>query len=172
MNIQEALNVFGLSGDVTEKDIKTAFRRLSLKYHPDKNPELGGEMMKMINTARDFLLLNLDKIKAAQSSNQDDHYDYSEEMEAVLRALFNLPDIVYEVIGNWVWISGDTKQHKEALKALKCKWASKKQQWFYRPEEHKSRRSAGELSIEEIREKYGTYGKKNAGGRRVLQSAL
>ena len=87
MNIQEALNVFGLSGDVTEADIKKAFKRLSLKYHPDRNPELGGEMMKMINAARDFLLANLDKIKYGQSTEQADYYDFSEEMENVLREL-------------------------------------------------------------------------------------
>ncbi|HGV5226690.1 TPA: DnaJ domain-containing protein, partial [Escherichia coli] len=35
MNIQEALNVFGLSGDLTEKDIKAAYKKAALKYHPD-----------------------------------------------------------------------------------------------------------------------------------------
>ncbi|OZZ43770.1 DnaJ domain-containing protein, partial [Klebsiella pneumoniae] len=38
MNIQEALNVFGLSGDLTEKDIKAAYKKAALKYHPDRNP--------------------------------------------------------------------------------------------------------------------------------------
>ena len=28
MNIQEALNVFGLSGELTEKDIKAAYRKI------------------------------------------------------------------------------------------------------------------------------------------------
>lgn len=32
-----ALKVFGLSQDATEKDIKDAYRRLSLLYHPDRN---------------------------------------------------------------------------------------------------------------------------------------
>ena len=171
MNIQEALNVFGLSGDVTEADIKKAFKRLSLKYHPDRNPELGGEMMKMINAARDFLLANLDKIKYGQSTEQADYYDFSEEMENVLRELAGLTDIVFEIIGNWVWISGYTKTHKDTLKALKCRWASKKQQWFYRPEEHKSRRSFGEMSIDEIREKFGSFGKRKSSGRKNLQAA-
>jgi len=78
---------------------------------------------------------------------------------------------VFEIIGNWVWISGDTKTHKDTLKALKCRWASKKQQWFYRPEEHKSRRSFGEMSIDEIREKFGSFGKRKSSGRKNLQAA-
>ncbi|HAK9055102.1 TPA: J domain-containing protein [Salmonella enterica] len=39
MNVQEALNVFGLSGEVTEADIKKAFKRLAVQFHPDKNPQ-------------------------------------------------------------------------------------------------------------------------------------
>ena len=72
--------------------------------------------------------------------------------------------LVYEVIGNWIWISGNTIEHKEALKEMGCKWAAKKKQWFYRPEEHKSYWNREEHTIEEIRAKYGTSGKFQAGG--------
>ncbi|HAN2841652.1 TPA: DnaJ domain-containing protein, partial [Escherichia coli O25b:H4-ST131] len=37
MNVQEALNIFGLSGELTEQDIKTAYKKAALKYHPDRN---------------------------------------------------------------------------------------------------------------------------------------
>ncbi|MCV1244541.1 J domain-containing protein, partial [Klebsiella pneumoniae] len=65
MNIQEALNIFGLSGQLTEKDIKNAFKKAALKYHPDRNP-VGAEMMKAVNSAFDFLMANLDKINQYQ----------------------------------------------------------------------------------------------------------
>ena len=32
-----ALKVFGLGENATKEDVKTAYRRLSLKYHPDRN---------------------------------------------------------------------------------------------------------------------------------------
>ncbi|PAV05376.1 molecular chaperone DnaJ [Arsenophonus sp. ENCA] len=61
MNIQEALNIFNLSGELTEKNIKTTYKKLALKYHPDRNP-LGNELMKAVNNAFDFLMANIDKI--------------------------------------------------------------------------------------------------------------
>ncbi|MEN3262819.1 DnaJ domain-containing protein [Sodalis endosymbiont of Spalangia cameroni] len=163
MNIQEALNIFNLSGELTEKDIKATYKKLALKYHPDRNP-LGNELMKAVNTAFDFLMTNIDKINQFQSSNEDERYNYSEELENVLKTLSNLYGVIFEVIGNWVWISGETREHKNALKELGCKWAAKKKQWFYRPEEHKSRFNRKEHSIDEIREMYGTNGRRKAKG--------
>lgn len=125
MNIQEALNIFGLSGDLTEKDIKTAYKKAALKYHPDRNP-LGAELMKAVNAAFDFLMANIDKINQFQSADENARYDYSEELEKVLNVLSGLSGVVYEVIGNWIWISGDTKEHKDTLKEMGCKWAAKK----------------------------------------------
>ncbi|MER1924091.1 DnaJ domain-containing protein, partial [Proteus mirabilis] len=34
MTIQEALNIFGLAGELTEDDIKKAYKKSALKYHP------------------------------------------------------------------------------------------------------------------------------------------
>ena len=80
MNIQEALNIFGLSGQLTEKDIKNAFKKAALKYHPDRNP-VGAEMMKAVNSAFDFLMANLDKINQYQSPEQSAIYNYGDELE-------------------------------------------------------------------------------------------
>lgn len=163
MTIQEALNVLNLSGDVSEKTLKTAFKKMALKFHPDRNP-LGAELMKAVNAAFELLMKNLNIINDVKSKDDKDFYNYSEQLETVLAQLANMPDIIFEVIGNWIWIEGDTKTHKEELYAMNCKWASKKKKWFYRPEEHKSRFNRSELSMEEIRKKYGSSG--NFKGRR------
>lgn len=168
MNIQEALNVFGLTGEVNQLELKKAFKRLAVKYHPDKNP-IGAEMMKMINAAYEFLTNNIEKIKQFQSSNEEDVYNYSDEIESVLKTIATLEGVIFEVIGNWVWIRGETKNHKEILKSLKCKWAPTKKEWYYRPEEHKSIYNRKTHTIEEIREMYGTNGQRKAKGKKQLE---
>ncbi|ECG0550708.1 J domain-containing protein [Salmonella enterica subsp. enterica serovar Enteritidis] len=163
MNIQQALNIFGLSGELTEKDIKKAYKQAALKFHPDRNP-VGADMMKAVNAAFDFLMQNIDKINQFQSADENARYDFGEELEKVLNILSGLSGVVYEVIGNWIWISGETKTHKDMLKEIGCKWAAKKKQWFYRPEEYKASRNRKEHSIDEIREMYGTNGQRKATG--------
>ena len=49
--------VLKLDIDASEKDISKAFRRLSVKCHPDKNPsEEAKEVFHKLTLARDFLL--------------------------------------------------------------------------------------------------------------------
>ncbi|HDX0987992.1 TPA: DnaJ domain-containing protein, partial [Pasteurella multocida] len=53
MNINEALNLLNLSQNVSKDDIKKAYKKMAIKYHPDRNPA-GAEVMKAINAAFEF----------------------------------------------------------------------------------------------------------------------
>ncbi|ENO9982411.1 J domain-containing protein [Morganella morganii] len=174
MNIQQALNVFGLSGELTEQDIKTAYKKASLKFHPDRNQgnPVAAEMMKAVNCAYDVLMQNLDKINAFQSTDESKRYNYGEEIENVLNELNVLSGIIFEVAGNWIWISGDTKTHKDALGAngLGCKWSPKKSMWYYRPEEYKAHGNRKSHSMDEIRAMHGTTGAYKAKGSQQIES--
>jgi hypothetical protein len=58
-----------------------------------------------------------------------------------------------ELCGLWVWVSGDTKSHKEELKAAGFKWSPNKSAWYYPgvPSFNRTPRS-----MEDIRSMYGS----------------
>lgn len=175
MNLQQALNVFGLSGQLTEKDVRSAFKRLALKFHPDRNKDnisVATEMMKAINSAYEIIMNNIDNLHNYQSSCTEKAYNYGEELEVVLTALKAMAGVKFEVTGNWIWITGNTKEHKEQIKELGCFWSKNKLAWYYRPEEYKAKRNRKSHSMEEIRAKYGTTGQsEGTAGKRIQQAA-
>ncbi len=50
-------NVLGVEKTATKEEIKKAFRKLAVKYHPDKNPDKkeAEEKFKLINEANEIL---------------------------------------------------------------------------------------------------------------------
>lgn len=158
MKMQDAFNILGIgSGQVTPEDITQAYRRACMKYHPDRNPA-GLEMMKLVNAAREAL-----KDFVSGESVTGEGRDYGEKINAALNAIVAL-GLDIEVCGAWVWVTGDTRAHKEALKAAGFFWAAKKRAWYFRPEEHKCRHSRGKFTLDEIRKKYGSEKFKNEEG--------
>ena len=67
--MNDPYKILGVSPDASDEDIKTAYRALARKYHPDKYQgdsdmaEMAGEKMKEINAAYD----EIQKIRAGQS---------------------------------------------------------------------------------------------------------
>lgn len=153
MNIShsDALKILGLSSGASFEDIKKAYRVSCSKYHPDKNPA-GLEMMKMVNLAwaslQDFIEGSI------RSEDGFDASEYGDELNAALNAIIDL-GLDIEICGSWIWVSGDTRPHREALKGAGFKWASKKLMWNFRPAGWKSR-SKGSYSMDDIREKHGS----------------
>jgi len=148
MNKYDAAKILGLSGEITPEQAKSAYREACKKYHPDVNPA-GEDMMKIINAAFDVL-------KDFSGEIHEKQTDYGDLLNTALNAVFGLTGLEIEICGVWVWITGNTRDHKEALKEAGYKWASKKKAWYFRPEQFRSR-SKGEKSLDEIREKYGSY---------------
>lgn len=160
MNITEALNVLDLKNEVTLDELKKTYKKLALNYHPDRNP-IGAELMKMINEAYNYLIEHFENIKIFTSKNNEDaYYNFGGKMEFVLKNVSQMEGVIYEIIGNWLWIYGETKAHKDKLKELNCKWANKKQCWYFRPAEHKCLNNRKEHSLDEIRSSYSSHGKK------------
>ena len=142
MTREEILREFkGLEGI---NEAKKIYKNLAKKLHPDM---VGGdeESFKLLNA------IYTDLIEHKIYFSNDFKIDV--ELEKIISLILHFENITIELVGSWVWVSGDTKEIKEKLKELGFKWASKKKMWFYG--EMKGR-NPQEKSMEEIKSKYGS----------------
>ena len=65
--------ILGLSTNASEEEIKTAYRKLAKKYHPDRNPGDKGaeEKFKKIAEAYEYLSLKKEQSKEFSASNMN-----------------------------------------------------------------------------------------------------
>ena len=152
MTNNEALIILGLTGTVSAQEIKLAYKRKAMQFHPDKNPA-GAEMMKVINAAYE-MVKNLESTTVEEDSVMT---SYPQELSEAINAILNAKGLNIEVCGLWVWVSGETATHKEILKEAGFKWAAKKKMWFFRPAKAKSKNRSGRTwSMDDIRSSYGS----------------
>ena len=77
MNTTDCYQILGVQRGASQKEIKSAYRRLSLKYHPDRNKnEKDGEKFKQIIEA--YQILRLEEKKKGRRSEVDIAYTYTE----------------------------------------------------------------------------------------------
>ncbi len=150
MNLNDALSILSITGDYTPDTIKAAYRKACSIYHPDRNPA-GLEMMKLVNQAYDALK---NETGTAQIKDSADLSSYGEDIFNALSQIIHLGFDV-EICGAWVWLHGDTRPHREILKAAGFRWAPKKMLWYFRPADYKSK-GRGKFSMDEIRNTHGS----------------
>ena len=74
-NAEECRQILGVDSSSTPKEIKQAYRKLSLKYHPDRNQEFhDGEKFKEISEAYQFLKYNRKKTFRKQERTAEKGY--------------------------------------------------------------------------------------------------
>ena len=124
-------------------EAKKIYKTLAKKLHPD----VGGseEDFKILNEIYNNLIEH--KIYFSNSSKFDI------ELEKIISLILHFENINIELVGSWIWVSGDTKEIKDKLKELGFKWASKKKMWFYG---EMKKRNHKEQSLEDIKAKYGS----------------
>lgn len=134
-------------------ELKTVYRTLVKKYHPDKNTDDTTQIMQEINCVFDNMvkLLSVGFTEKKQKSVSEE----AEKFKNFINELMNIDDILIEICGIFLWITGNTKPYKERFKELGFKWDRFKNAWKYYPDWYRPR-SRRNYSLDEIRSSYGS----------------
>lgn len=146
----------------TLEELKRQYRDLTKKHHPD----LGGnaEDMKAINNEYDKLFARLKNVHEGQDgksyhSKQENH-ERPEHFRAIIEQLvksgvLKKEDVKIEIIGSWLWASGNTIPVKENLKAIGFRWGAAKRAWYWNDGNYR-KISRRRFTMDELRNMYGS----------------
>lgn len=136
----------------TTEEVKALYKQLAKQYHPD----CGGDTatMQAINTEYAFACAKILKGENLSTEETDEQIRLSEEYRKVIEQIVNLPAVIIEIVGHWIWVTGNTYPVRKQLKEAGLFFAPKKLAWYYRAEEYKTK--GGKKTLDEIRDKYGS----------------
>ena len=142
-------------------DLKKAYHKAARENHPD----LGGdtETMKKINNDFDRAAKRIERDgeKFSTESAADQNGKTAEtaqdlaEFADILGKLYGLDGLDIELCGSWLWITGNTYAHREAIKAAGCKWSKNKQAWYWHKGDY-VRKGRRRYDMDEIRAMHGS----------------
>ena len=133
----------------TIEELRAQYKALCIKLHPDK-PTGDKRLFVEMQAEYEQLIKNF-------TNNIENSFTIEGEVELskMIDKLINLNGLIIELCGTWLWITGNTIEHKDSLKSFGFRWAKKKVKWYWTPYKTK-RKGKKTMDMEYIREKYGT----------------
>lgn len=124
----------------TLEDLKKQYKKLAFQNHPDR----GGKTSDMQEINAEYEAL-FSRLKDTHKNAEGEFYtartattETATEFMDIIEKLIHMEGIEIEVCGSWVWVTGDTRPHKEELKALSFRWSSNKSAWYFHRDGYKN----------------------------------
>ena len=133
----------------TIEELKKKYKELAKKLHPD----LGGtkEEFQELNNEYDLLFKEL---KANKKSNKANIKD--DKFKDIINELIKYNELTIEIIGSWLWISGNTYPLRDCIKNLGLLWSKGRKKWYYTNDELDNKNTHyKKKTYEELKQSYG-----------------
>ena len=134
--------------------LRSEYRRLALLHHPDK----GGSTADMQEINNEYDILSKRLINGNPSFSEGrrtwEHFVSAEIRTKLMEVIF-LEDVSIELIGSWIWITGNTRAVKAELKEAGFKFSPNKLAWYWQSGDYR-KKNGKQFSMEEIRAMWGT----------------
>ena len=109
----------------TIEELKKKYKELAKKLHPD----LGGnkEEFQAMNNEYDLLFKELKLNKKSNKANNNTNDNFKD----IINELIKYNELTIEIIGSWLWISGNTYPLRNIIKSLGLLWSKGRKKWYY-----------------------------------------
>jgi curved DNA-binding protein CbpA len=137
----------------TLDEAKALYKKLAFQLHPDVGGDTA-EFQEMQNQFEKF------KPKTEKYKGEFEQHSASKYQD-IINDLIKLKGVIVEICGSFIWLSGETKTHKDQIKAITndlfkpAQWHRNKAMWFFAPVGY-TKKSSNQMDMDEIREKYGS----------------
>lgn len=135
-------------------DLKKLYWNLSKKLHPD-TPSGNEAEFKQMQSEYEELTNNFLKYGGFAKTEATNEIKIDEAYMEVVHQAMKLPLITIEVVGTWIWISGNTFPVRQDLKSLGFQFAPIKKMWYINTTGTKTKKG-NELDMDSIRKKYSS----------------
>jgi len=153
---------FDIKGLTDVDSLKKAYFKLAKVYHPDA----GGTKEQFQKLQKEYEGLFKTIMSGSNLSANDiaNEIELDENLRKAVDAIIGIPQLNLELIGKWIWVSGNTYPIRNELKNAGFMFAPVKKMWYYKGIESAGR---GKLTIDEIRKKYGTQAIQKEGMKKI-----
>ena len=149
----------------TAEDVKKKYHELVKAYHPDlhdeKDFEYYNKIMQKVNAEYDIAWGIYKNVHATangettyEKKGEQATTEIPETFKAIINALIHCEGLTIDLVGSWVWVTGNTYTHKQTLKDNGFKWANAKKAWYWHADDDKPRRHS-KMTLDEIKDVYG-----------------
>lgn len=113
----------------TLAELKATYKNWCMKLHPDLSGEDTLEDMKELNNAYEehFKMLKTREMNKDKKDREKFSFNEApEDLINIINTLIKFKGLQIDIVGNWIWLSGNTYPYKEEIKALKFHWSKAK----------------------------------------------
>ena len=139
----------------TAEQLKTMYRKLAMLHHPD----VGGNTARMQAVNAEYERL-FPKLKDTHTNMAGEMYEANspsyerpEDFINIINILIRFENVLIEIIGKFIWVSGNTKPYKETLKDLRFRWHNVKTAWYLPPDGYRKKNSQ-QFTLDTLRQIY------------------
>ena len=152
-------------GVKTQKEAKSLYHKLCRQYHPDISGKDTTAQMQEINAEFEAIF---DRLPTGSNTKENSNSTNTEQRQTggnnttrqtaqrfmkIINQLIHFEGITIEIVGSWIWLSGNTGHYLRKIQQMGFQFSSKHKTYYLSDGE--SGRRGSKFSFQQICDRYG-----------------